>query len=413
MQSHSDRWDGIVRIVHVNVRLSEGGAAGVALDLHSRSLQAGYASRFFYGYGSGARPSVYEAEVEGARHLGSRIRVGLNYASHRLCGMEFIAPGGENAKALREAVRNADVVHLHAIHSFFAPFGWLAEVLQEARHIVWTCHDFWPITGRCAFLEGCEGWKNGCGGCSTGSNYPPSVLDFSAYTFKKRRELIGRQLERIVFVAPSRFVAEQFRQAFPGARVEVIYNGIDRALEQALVGVTFGHQADEPGRPTRVLAMANDLSDPTKIDRAVVGKLLAIEGIELHTIGKNSPFGGANVVNHGSVRERPALVKLMRDMDALLFTSLKDTFGLVMIEAMVCGVPVLALPSDAADEVLGAVGQPTLEAQEIMRVLQAAQVSDSPLREMKERLSGGALSVFSGQSMFDQYCELYREAGRR
>jgi len=402
-----------MQIVHINVRLSEGGAAGVALDLHNRSLQAGIESQFFYGYGSGARPSAYEANVAGSSHLGRRSSVVLNYAIHRLCGMEFICPAAEEAGHLRDAVRNADVVHLHAIHSFFAPFGWLAGVLQEARQIVWTCHDFWPITGRCAFLEGCEGWKSGCGGCPTGSNYPPSILDFSAYTFRMRRELIGRQLERIVFVAPSRFVAEQYRQAFPGARVEVIYNGVDAVLERALADVKSESQDVEPARPVRVLIVANDLSDPTKIDRAMVGELLALKSVELHTIGKNSPFGGTNVVNHGSVRDRLEMVKLMRGMDALLFTSLKDTFGLVMIEAMVCGVPVLALPSDAANEVLGVVGQPTLEAQEIMRILGSGRESGSPLREMKKLLSGGALSAFSGQSMFEKYCGLYREAGRR
>ncbi|EHC1613993.1 hypothetical protein JT622_004066 [Escherichia coli] len=38
-----------MNILQFNVRLAEGGAAGVALDLHQRALQQGLASHFVYG----------------------------------------------------------------------------------------------------------------------------------------------------------------------------------------------------------------------------------------------------------------------------------------------------------------------------------------------------------------------------
>lgn len=44
-----------MNILQFNVRLAEGGAAGVALDLHQRALQKGLQSRFIYGYGKAAR----------------------------------------------------------------------------------------------------------------------------------------------------------------------------------------------------------------------------------------------------------------------------------------------------------------------------------------------------------------------
>lgn len=40
-----------MNILQFNVRLAEGGAAGVALDLHQRALQKGLQSRFVYVYG--------------------------------------------------------------------------------------------------------------------------------------------------------------------------------------------------------------------------------------------------------------------------------------------------------------------------------------------------------------------------
>lgn len=396
-----------LRIAHINVRLSEGGAARVALDLHNRALMAGVDSQFFYGYGSGARRSSYETGVVGAVHLASRHRVMFNYASHRLAGLEFLPPTGIGAKSLRQAIREADVVHLHATHSYFMPFAWLSDALDGAKKIVWTCHDFWPITGRCGFLEGCDGWKGGCGSCATGLNYPPSFLDFSAYSFKKKREQISRHLDRIVFAAPSQFVRDQYRQAFPLARVETVYNGIDADLERAVLSVD-SKEAAKPGGVTRILVMANDLADPTKMDRCLVNEAASLPGVELHTIGRNSPFHQDSVKNHGEIRVRADLVAVMRGMDALLFTSLKDTFGLVMIEAMVCGVPILALPSDAADEVLGLVGQHSLARQRIVQLLTDPIGRAGGLRDLKMQLAGCSLEIFSGQNMFEQYLRIYR-----
>jgi putative colanic acid biosynthesis glycosyltransferase len=370
---------------------------------------AGIDSRFFYGYSSGARCSSEEASVAGAVHLTSRHRVMFNYALHKLTGLEFLPPTGSGAESLKQAIREVDVVHLHVTHSYFMPFGWLSDALKGAKKIVWTCHDYWPITGRCGFLEGCEGWKGGCGVCDTGLNYPPAFLDFSAYSFKKKRELIRRHLDKIVFAAPSQFVRDQYRQAFPLARVETVYNGIDADLERAVLSVDSKKEAKQDGI-TRILVMANDLADPTKVDRCLINEVVSLPGLELHTIGKNSPFHQDGVKNHGEIRVRADLVAVMRGIDALLFTSLKDTFGLVMIEAMVCGVPVLALPSDAADEVLGLVGQHSLVRQRIVQLLSDPVSRIGDLRDLKMQLVGCSLEIFSGRNMFEQYLKIYGTA---
>ena len=47
-----------MNIMQFNVRLAEGGAAGVALDLHQRALRQGLSSQFVYGYGKGGKKSV-------------------------------------------------------------------------------------------------------------------------------------------------------------------------------------------------------------------------------------------------------------------------------------------------------------------------------------------------------------------
>lgn len=52
-----------------------------------------------------------------------------------------------------------------------------------------------------------------------------------------------------------------------------------------------------------------------------------------------------------------ALASAYRTADCFVFPSLTDTFGLVMIEALACGVPVAAFPVDGPLDVLGSEGR--------------------------------------------------------
>lgn len=396
-----------MRVVHINVRLGEGGAARIALDLHKRARKDGIESIFFYGYGTGARRSVYQSSVPGSMQLAKRSSVMLNYAIHRLFGVEFFPPSRERANLLRQTITNSDVVHLHAIHSYFLPFGWLSKMLMDAKKIIWTCHDFWPITGRCASPEGCNGWKHGCCSCPTVINYPPVFWDISAYLFKKKRLEILRHKDRITFVAPSKYVYEQYREAFPQIQVEIVYNGIDSDLENELKRIPTKQSPDNNGI-TKIILIANDLSDPTKVDRKLINEVISLPGVELHIIGNNSPFCHNQVINHGEIRQRKKLISVLQNMHVLLFTSRKDTFGLVMIEALVCGVPVLALSSSAAAEVLNFIGARTVQSiQEVLSCIKEKSWWKLYSFNNREELKKKSLLQFSGDLMYNSYYRLY------
>lgn len=63
-----------MKILQFNVRLAEGGAAGVVLDLHLRALEKGLSSRFVYGYGYGYGKGGKKAPVMRNTHRLSNIR---------------------------------------------------------------------------------------------------------------------------------------------------------------------------------------------------------------------------------------------------------------------------------------------------------------------------------------------------
>jgi glycosyltransferase involved in cell wall biosynthesis len=52
------------------------------------------------------------------------------------------------------------------------------------------------------------------------------------------------------------------------------------------------------------------------------------------------------------VPETPTVEKWLRAADVFVFPSLTDTFGLVMLEALACGVPVAAFPVQGPRDVI-------------------------------------------------------------
>lgn len=398
-----------MRILHVNVRPQEGGAARIALDLHRQLLNAGVESRFAYGWGEKGGKSSAESSVPYSFQVGQQIQVASNMLLHEVAGIDCVPPVGAGRQRLIEAIHWADVVHLHVIHSYFLPFGWLVkELIRAGKPVVWTAHDYWILTGRCAFTEGCEGWRKGCGSCPTQKNYPPAYFDFSAAQFKAKRQLLAELGSRLHVVSPSEFVAQAIRDGLPNVNVRVIPNWVDSEFEASLQDVKVNATPIEvTKKKIKVVVIANDLSDSTKVDRALINRLLEIPHIEIHTIGQNSPFSGANVVNHGRIAQRKRMVEIISSADVALFTSEKDTFGLVMIEALACVIPVFAVDSLAAKEVLGKLGLKSMQRQEILERLANQEAFVLLPREQFVVSRAQLLSVYGVSAAVNSYRESY------
>ena len=399
-----------MKVLQVNVRLQEGGAARIALDLHRQLLNAGVESRFAYGWGEKGGKSSAEVCVPHSFQVGQQAQVASNMLLHKVAGIDCVQPFGVSRKRFLEAILWADVVHLHVVHSYFVPFNWLVKALvRAAKPVVWTAHDYWLLTGRCAFTEGCEGWRKDCGTCPTQNNYPSAYLDFSAAQFRAKRKLLAELGSLLHVVAPSEFVAQAIRAGLPNVRVSVIPNWIDSEFEAALSEMPL---STSPLSPTtekiKVIVIANDLSDTTKVDRELINKLLEIRHIELHTVGKNSPFSGLRVLNHGRITQRKRMVEIISATDVALFTSEKDTFGLVMIEALACGIPVFAVDSLAAKEVLSAMDiQPIKNKELIVNMLLNAELPSCYLGLSKVELQNKVIRSFGKTVAVAKYVALY------
>lgn len=100
---------------------------------------------------------------------------------------------------------------------------------------------------------------------------------------------------------------------------------------------------------------------------------------------------------------------LLKHAECLLFPTLwEEPFGLVMIEAMACGTPVLALKNGSVPEVLS--GFPQLICSSVNDIIQKVRKKRYPMpRNLRTYVS----NRFTNQKMTDNYVRLYHEVMQR
>lgn len=403
-----------MNILQFNVRLAEGGAAGVALDLHQRALQKGLRSRFIYGYGKGGKKSVSHDRFPHVEKHTPRLTSVANIALFRLFNRDLFG----NLNGLYRRVTRTEgpvVLHFHVLHSYWLKLEEVVDFCQRLKAhkpdvtFVWTLHDHWSVTGRCAFLDGCEGWKQGCPKCPTLSNYPPVKIDRAHSLVAGKRQLFREMLALgCRFISPSQHVADAFNQLYGAGRCHIINNGIDVATEAILAELPpVQALSDKP----KIAVVAHDLRYDGKTNQRLVRELVALgDNVEVHTFGKFSPFEGSNVINHGFLTDKRQLMSELNQMDALLFTSRVDNYPLILCEALSIGVPVIATHSDAAREVLQKSGGKTVDEATALMLAQRnkAQIAQAVFGASLEDFTARSRAAYSGEQMLEEYVSFYQ-----
>lgn len=353
----------ISNVLQVNIRLSEGGAAGVARTLADELRRVGIASPFAYGYGTRGGSSPLEVEYDGVRVTPGAIAA-VNRLSYSTLGKETALYSPRMWSTFARAIQQSDVVHLHAIHSYFTSADRLIdEVIAAGKPVTWTLHDQWIMTGRCAQPGSCRLWESGCQKCPDLNAYPPARFDHAAARWKERYASVARLQDAVptAIVACADWLAEEAERA--GIRnVSVVKNSVDRGFWDA-VGAGPGTAPTDAGPGATVpaarvpaatgprnLFMCRDLRDPNKVDWDVLARVAALPGQGMTIVGDN-PEQLPPLARHiPAITDRAELAAVLGGHDRLIFTSQVDYFPLTIAEALTAGMRVFAIDSQAARE---------------------------------------------------------------
>lgn len=244
----------------------------------------------------------------------------------------------------------ADVVHLHNIHGEYLSILGLP-LWSFDKPLVWTLHDFWPLTGNCATPRSCDRWRRSCGRCPLTGVYPMTRVDHSSIYRRLKPWLIRMARPRLV--TPSQWLADRVREVkeLRHLPLRVIRYPIDTdlftpAADRAALRRSFGL---DPDRPTIVMT-GNSWTDPFK------GGADAIRA--LHRVAERVASAQLLVVGSGSeallrqtgltgraepfLKERGRLRDAYAAADVCLFPSRAENYPLTVLESFASGTPVVA-----------------------------------------------------------------------
>lgn len=298
-------------------------------------------------------------------------------------------------------VHEADVVVLNWVNQGMLSLREI-ERIAAVKPVVWTMHDEWNYTGLCHHACDCPGFRSGCGNCPL-LHGRASASDLSAVTFRRKAQLYGAA--DIRFVAVSRWLAARAAESplMQGRHIAVIpntYEPVEAApLDRAAHGL--------PGCRRLVTVCAARLDDPVKglSDAFAALNACADMGVHAVLVGEirhpeilsqlQVPY---THIDH--ITDRSRLQAIFASSDALLSSSVRESFGATLLEAQAAGTTPVAYTHDGradmiTDGVTGyaaAAHTPGALAAALRRAL-VGPLDPAALRRAAERFSPAAVAA--------------------
>ncbi len=249
-----------------------------------------------------------------------------------------------------------DIIHIHNLHNSFINIEMLFNYFKKTSiPIVWTLHDCYAITGKCLFFSvvNCDKWKTGCYNCPQYKEYPGTLIDRTKKLYNlKKKWFTG--LKNVVVVTPSKWLADITQQSYLSEYpIKVINNGIDLNIfkptksdfilkyhlqnKKVILGVAY------PWSKWKGLDIFKQLSK--SLDDSYIIVLVGLHKNIIKTLPKN-------IIGIKKTSNQIELAKIYTTADIFLNPSYAETFGMVTIEALACGTPVIVSNKTAIPEVV-------------------------------------------------------------
>ena len=251
-----------------------------------------------------------------------------------------------------EAFREADIIHLHWVNQGFLSLKGIRKILQSGKPVVWTMHDMWPLTAICHHAYECDRYVTQCQDCPFLRR--PSRKDLSWRVFRKKLRML-EGATNLTFVAVSEWLAGRARQSalighFP---IYVIPNVL--SLQQFTIVDRIDARTALDAEERYVIAFG-----AARIDDSIKGFSYLVEALRLLIEQQRVAAADVHLLLFGHVRHAEVfntipvrythlgyvddayrLSQVYSAANATVSSSLYETFGQTLIEAMACGsVPV-------------------------------------------------------------------------
>ncbi len=354
------------KVVTVNTADVGGGAERIAWTCFQGYRRHGLESWLVVGDKKSSDPHVLpfflSPHIDYRPHAGwrSRLLLALLKRLDRIVGLEdFRHPYSRYLPEITGS--RPDVIHLHNLHGGFFDLRVLPRLSRQIP-VCLTLHDSWCLTGHCAYPFGCTRWRSGCGACPHLDTPPALPRDGTRWNWLRKRHIFRRACLRVA--TSSNWLLRRAQQSVLGPAI----------LESRIIpcGIDLGAFRPGPRREARhVLGIPPDVhlllfvahqarSSPFKdypTLRAAAARLagaIADREVHLYCVGESAPDerAGRALVRHVPFEASPPrLARYYQAADVYLHAARAEAFGMVIAEALACGLPVVATDVDGIAEV--------------------------------------------------------------
>jgi len=323
--------------------------------LHKTLKEIGHVSHMAVAQSSLNEPDIFEVASGSYRRINS-----LLVRIERALSLQSILPVSALTLYFSSYYRNADIVHLQLLHAL--PFFSLLNVpLMSRQHpVVWTIHDPWLMSGHCIHSLDCERWLTGCGDCPDLSFPLPLKRDTSAFNWKVKKWVTRHSTVSLIVASEWMYDRVQRSPVLSHLPCSLIPFGINtdvfRPLNQVECRSHFGIPGDANviafrWAPYFIVKGTNYIEkalDSLELDKPTY--LLTFDA----KYGLDSLKNKYHLVELGWVDDRNLMAAALNAADIFLMPSIGEAFGMIAVEAMACGTPVIVFEGTSLPSVIHA-----------------------------------------------------------
>lgn len=314
-----------MRLLQVNTTGNPHGAVGrIMHTLHNAAVHENMACMMAVGHTAHGKDCVA---------LGGTFRRYACALEARLLGNDGCLTAGIDGKLLDVIDKfRPDIIHFHNLHGYYLNFSKIVDKLVQRRTpVVFTAHDTWLLSGRCAFPLQCQHFNthlDNCNNCNYPGLYPQVWWNTPPVN---KLEMISPLDAHIV--VPSASMREIFlKSPLAHLPVSIIANGIDTEVFKPAEVETCEKDTIE------LLAVATNWST-RKNPEALLRLSEAIPPNWRLTIVGNGVKPAENIRVIEKKLNPEELAQLYRASSVLLSPSHSESFGMTVYEALACGIP--------------------------------------------------------------------------
>jgi len=252
--------------------------------------------------------------------------------------------------------KDADIIHYHLIHNeFFSIFA--LPFLTRLKPSVWTLHDPWAMTGHCIYPFNCKKWKSGCKKCLSLIINKPLQKDNAGFNWRIKRYVYENSNIDIIVaskwmmsIAKNSPLVKKFNLHYIPFGLNLdIFRPTDSVKAKKELGVF-------PGSIVITFRSTTNEYKGLKYIKKVLKNLKSTKKICLITFesrGLLDEFRGKyQIIDLGWVTDDTTTITAYNATDIFLMPSLAEAFGMMAIEAMACGKPVIVFEGTSLPEVV-------------------------------------------------------------